>query len=49
MGHTHSCMLEGTQDNCVSIVPPFNHLREEQTAEIKKMVMSLTFEKGEWI
>ncbi len=44
----HSHHHAGQQNNaCISIVPIFNHLEDEQMAEIMKATKSVSFKKGE--
>ncbi len=51
--HTHAHQNHhhtlGTDEVCVSIVPIFNHLEHEQMVEIKEMVQSVSYKKGEII
>ncbi len=54
MGNIHSCIHEegnhkGVHTKCVSLVPIFNHLEEEQMDEIMNAAISMTYKKGEMI
>lgn len=54
MRNTHSCVHgEGNHRRahakCVSLVPIFNHLEEEQMDEIMNTAISMTYKKGEMI
>lgn len=40
---------KGNYNSCVSLVPIFNHLREEQMDEIMKTAKSVTYKRGEII
>ncbi len=44
--HNHS---ESHTSSCVSLVPIFNHLENEQLAEVMEMVYSATYKKGEFL
>ncbi len=50
-GHNHKCGHEGHEGHstCVSRVPIFNHLEDEQMAEITGTILSTTYKKGEII
>lgn len=39
----------GKDEVCVSLVPIFNHLEHEQMVEIKEMVQSVSYKRGEII
>lgn len=43
--------IDGTETNniCVSIVPIFNHLDQEQMVEISKLIQSIRYKKGETV
>ncbi|AGA68997.1 cAMP-binding protein [Desulfitobacterium dichloroeliminans LMG P-21439] len=45
-GGNHGCQCEG-HTSCVSLVPIFNHLEDEQMAEITEAVHSASYKKGE--
>lgn len=45
----HSCHHTHSNESCISLVPIFNHLEDEQMAEIMKTVQSHSFKKGEMI
>ena len=52
--HNHCCSQNhgkgcNHQDRCISIVPIFNHLEDEQMDEILNVVHSVTYKKGEFI
>lgn len=52
--HLNRCSHEhgnckGHQDRCISIVPIFNHLEDEQMDEILSVVRSVSYKKGEII
>jgi CRP/FNR family transcriptional regulator len=40
---------EGTHHTCVSLVPIFNHLEQEQMGEVMKMARAIFFKKGELV
>ncbi|MDD2190094.1 MAG: Crp/Fnr family transcriptional regulator [Eubacteriales bacterium] len=44
----HKCGLEGHK-SCVSLVPIFNHLKDEQMIEITEAIQSASYRKGEII
>lgn len=46
---THCCHHSHSNEYCISLVPIFNHLEDEQMAEIMTTVHSRTFKKGEMI
>lgn len=45
----HCCHHTHSKEQCISLVPIFNHLEDEQMAEIMKTVQSLSYKKGEMI
>lgn len=46
--HGHDCGL-GAYRGCISLVPIFNHLENDQMVEIMKAIKSVSFKKGEII
>ena len=46
--HTHNHPM-GAHKACVSLVPIFNHLENEQIDEIMEMVQSVSYKRGEII
>lgn len=50
LNYSHECGHNGNKDSsCVSLVPIFNHLNEEQMSKISQVVQTSSYKKGEII